>query len=123
MTFADIATYHAHAPSYAGTDLSGPHGHEKKKHARYPTHNAQGQQVLPFDLLAVAVSTGGGMGPEGVAGIRRLRRAAPCEGAPGAGSVICGIGRAVVRWVTLAALDAAGIRDLGVGPPAQPGAP
>ena len=64
MTYADVCTYHPHAPSYAGTDFAGPRGHERKKHERYPTHDARGEPVLPWSLLAIAVSTVGGVGPE-----------------------------------------------------------
>ncbi len=77
--------------------------------------------MQPSSLLAMAVPTVVDTRPEGVAGLRQLRGIAPAEkSAPPVGSVIVGISRAVVRWVTLATPDAGGVADLGAGLPMRP---
>ncbi len=104
IAFVDPATYH---PWVVGAPIGGegPKKHEGDKHARYRTHNDHGDRILPFGLTAVAISTLGGVGPEGTRGLRRLLRKAR----GGAAAVIPRIGRAVVFWATRAILDAHGI--------------
>jgi hypothetical protein len=108
--FIDTVVYNPSNVSYIGTASAGPKKHEHDKHVRYPTHDGAGLRIAPFDLLAVAISTLGGIGPEGAKGLRsRLVGAAP--------SVFPRIACAVVKFSTRAILDAHGVGGFATAHP------
>ena len=100
--FIDTTVYH---PSGSG---SRPEWHEKSKHRRYPTFMGP-RRVVPFDLLPVALSVLGGIGPEGAKGLRALL-------GPRVLHVFPRMSRAVVFWSVRSILDAHGLGGMNALP-------
>ena len=89
---------------------SGPTAHELAKHAHYPTRNADGSRVVGHTLLPVVISTLGGFGAEGVAGLQRIFRLAPSQRAAPFTRLALAVQHGVARQLRAALIEGRPVR-------------
>jgi hypothetical protein len=104
--FFDPTIFHPYASSNVGTRAEDFPFHEERKHIRYRTRDEHGVRIHGFDLHALAFSTVGSLGEEGVRELSALQARAPRVPY---GHLIPRLAARVVRWASRIVMDAAGV--------------